>query len=304
MTTHDRQNSVGGRRQEETIGKIVPVAIAFVLVTSTFILAQQRAAAQGSAPRWTAGDYWRYSGQDIVGGQSLSYAFTLDVIGKESVQVVGHSNETYHCHFSGTAAYGGVSMDFAGDTYLSTSDLAIVKTQMTAPSPGNGNVYDPPLEEFHFPLYDGQWWSQYVQEVNWGMGYFWRFNVSGPETISVAAGSFSAFRIEGNTPGTTSRDYYSDTVGFLVRTTGLFISTQIPIDLDLQSYNYQKDGSTLLLLVLFVIIIAAVCVTLAAYLIARRQRRALTQPMIPPQAPYMGQPPLQPPSQPPSPPKW
>jgi hypothetical protein len=252
-----------------------------------FLFVSPPARAQGNAPQWSSGDYWEYAGTDVLYNESYTEILRLNVIGKESVAVGGGSNETYHCSFTRTVSYRG-SFSWEGDTYLRTSDLAVVKV-FNETSFSSEYRFDPPLEQFHFPLYDGQGWRQGGREMNYGWNYFWSFDVSGPETVSVPAGTFSAFVVNGSRqPESPSRDYYSDSVGFLVRTRALFLGLPTTIDLDLQSHGHRGGNSQtfpLSVALAVVIIIAVIVFVLAAFIIPRLLIRARKAPPGPPQAP-------------------
>ncbi len=245
------------------------------------------AKAQGSAPQWTAGDHWEYAGTDVLFNESYHEFLSLRVEGKESIAVGSGSNETYHCSFSRTIIIGDSVYNSEGDTYLRTSDLAVVRVFINLTALSSEYRFNPPLEEFHFPLYDGQWWHQSGMETNYGSNYFWSFDVSGPETVSVAAGTFSAFVVNGSRqPESPSRDYYSDSVGFLVKTRGLFLGLPTTVDLDLQSYGHQAGNPGISpIMVAVVIIIAVVAVMLTAFVVFIWRSRARKAPPIPPQAP-------------------
>jgi hypothetical protein len=270
------------------MGRLVAGLVASSVILGMFVFASPPARAQGSAPQWTAGDYWEYAGTDVLYNESYTEIIRLDVIGKESVAVGSGSNETYHCSFSRTIIIGGSVYNSEGDTYLRTSDLAVVRvfTNLTALS--SEYRFDPPLEEFHFPLYDGQWWHQSGMETNYGSNYFWSFDVSGPETVSVAAGTFSAFIVNGSEqPEPPSRDYFSDSVGFLVKTRGLFLGLPTIVDLDLRSYGHQTGNPSVfpLMVTIVVIIIVFVAVMLMLFIISILRSRARKTPPVPPQAP-------------------
>jgi len=253
-----------------------------MLVLGMFTFTSNSATAQGNAPTWKAGDHWEYAGEGFYNNESYSAVLNLRVLGTESVAVGSGSNETYHCVFDGKITYGVLVVNQTGDTYLRTSDLAVVRASNSRISIYGSTSwdyrFDPPLEQFRFPLHDGQWWRQYVRDTTFGWTYFWSFNVSGPENVSVPAGTFSAFAVNGSEqPGVLSRDYYSDAVGFLVRTRGLFLGTPEPVDMELKSYGHQKDepiGAIVAVLVVTAIIVVA----LIAFIIVRSRRSARMNP--------------------------
>jgi len=270
------------------MGRLVAGLVASSVILGMFVFASIPARAQGSAPQWTAGDYWEYAGTDVLYNESYTEILRLNVFGKESVAVGSGSNETYHCSFSRTIIIGGSVYNSEGDTYLRTSDLAVVKVFVNLTALSSEYRFDPPLEEFHFPLYDGQWWHQGGLETNYGSNYFWSFDVSGPETVSVAAGTFSAFIVEGSEqPEPPSRDYYSDSVGFLVRTRGLFLGLPTTVDLDLVSYGHENGNPSVfpITVTIVIIIIVFVAVMLILFIISILRSRARKTPPEPPQAP-------------------
>jgi hypothetical protein len=265
--------------------RLVAGLFASSVILGTFAFVSPPARAQGSAPQWTAGDHWEYAGTEVLYNESYTETLSLRVIGKESVAVGSGSNETYHCSFTRTIIYRGLPYNTDGDTYLRTSDLAVVKVLINEAGWSSEYRFDPPLEQFHFPLYDGQWWRQGGREMNYGWNYFWSFNVSGPETVSVAAGTFSAFIVNGSRqPESPSRDYYSDSVGFLVKTRGLFLGLPESFDLNLQSYGHRQDYPNILPIVVSVVVIAVVAFMLTAFIIARSRRKKREAPPMPPQA--------------------
>jgi len=268
------------------MGRLVAGLVASSVILGMFAFASPPARAQGSTSQWTAGDHWEYAGTDVLYNDLYTEILSLRVIGKESVAVGSGSNETYHCSFSRTVSYRG-SFSWEGDTYLRTSDLAVVKV-FNESTTSSEYRFDPPLEQFHFPLYDGQWWRQGGREMNYGWNYFWSFNVSGPETVSVPAGTFSAFVVNGSRqPESPSRDYYSDSVGFLVRTRGLFLGLPTTVDLDLRSYGHQNGNPSIfpIMVTIVVIIIVAVAVMLTLFIIYIWRSRARKTPPVPSQAP-------------------
>jgi len=268
--------------------RLVAGLVASSVILGVFAFASPPARAQGGAPQWTAGDYWDFVGAGLLNNQSYSEVLDLTVIGKESVTVGSGSNETYHCSFSRTTIIEGSVYNSEGDTYLRTSDLAVVKVFINLTYLSSEYRFDPPIEQFHFPLYDGQWWRQGGRETNYGGNYFWSFDVSGPETVSVAAGTFSAFIVNGSEqPEPPSMDYYSDTVGFLVKTRGLFLGLPTIVDLDLQSYGHQNNNPSVfpIMVTIVVIIIAFVAVMLILFIISILRSRARKTPPMPPQAP-------------------
>jgi len=267
--------------------KITALLVVFVLVLGLFAFGSSPMRAQGDAPHWTKGQFWRYYGEAIIDGQRLSAALDLTVVETVSVVVGSASHQTHHCRFDGVLAFGDWVASFTGDTYLRTSDLAVVKVQATAMNNTWEYLFDRPLDGFHFPLVDGQSWTSFVRETNSGWNYFWEFNTSGPETVSVAAGTFSTFVVTGHEgAGTVSKDYYSDTVGFLVKTRGLFMGSPLPHDMDLQSYGHQNGNNfSWFLIVVIIVIVPVGVVVITLVLLNRSQRRALMQPPYRPPAP-------------------
>lgn len=268
------------------MGRLAAGLVTSLIILGMFAFVLPPARAQGSAPEWTAGDYWKYAGTDVLFNESYTEILSLRVEGKESVAVGSGSNETYRCSFNRTSIFRASSYSWEGYTYLRTSDLAVVKVNETTMS--TEYRFDPPLEQFHFPLYDGQWWRQGGREVTHGWNYFWSFNVSGPETVTVAAGTFSAFFIEGSEePEPPSRDYYSDSVGFLVRTRGLFLGLPTTVDLDLVAYGHENGNPEVfpIMVTIIIVIIVFVVVMLILFLISAWRSRARKAPPMPPQAP-------------------
>jgi len=278
--------------------RIVAIAMAWALAIGTFVLTSPAATAEGNAPHWTIGDFWKYAGHATISGRPSSVFLNLSVVGIETVTAGSSSNETFHCIFDGNETIGGVGITSTGDVYFRTSDLAIVKTRTTAAGLSTEYAFVPPLKEFTFPLSNGSGWTEIVHDTIGGQTTSWEFHVTGPETVNVLAGTFDAFVITGYSyrPPGASRDYYSDKVGFVVKTRGIFLGSERPYEIDLQSFAYQGGNSSVLLIVMLVVVIV-VAVALAVLFL--RRRKALTRTAVSPQV----QPSIQSSTQPPSPPK-
>jgi len=287
-------------------------AVAFLstlmLIFGMFAFATPPARAPGNAPQWQNGDYWHYAGHGYVYPWNYAATLNLTVSGVQSFTGTNGSYDAYRCEFLMSVIVGDVAATQHGDTYLRTSDLAVVAVIFSISSIygsyDSDSRYDPPIRQLQFPLDAGQHWYGYVRETNSGENHYWDFNVTGPQTVNVAAGSFNTFVVHGYdaTMG-ASAEYYNETVGFLVRTRALFLGTLFPVELDLQSYGHGGNNPEGLpiVLVLVVALIAVVVVALVASVLIRRRRARIPAP---PMSPLGVQPPYQPPRQPPSGPPW
>ena len=112
------------------------------------------------------------------------------------------------------------------------------------------------------------------------------FQVSGPERIAVPAGTFDSFNVTGTSGGTSSSAFYSDAVGYLVKTDspipGLGSSSMSAMEL--KSYNYQHASGLVWVVLIVVIVIVAVVAVVTALLVISRKKPQMAPPM-PPQAP-------------------
>ena len=290
--------------------KVASVLGALVLVMGSFALVARSASAQGSAPDWTVKDFWQYSGSMEILSETYTTILHLEVKEKIAVTLGANTYDTNHCTMTMTASFGSSSITIAGDVWMRTSDLAIVKTESTFMSTTTTTTYEPPLEIFKFPLSSGQTWtSTTTQTTKTGSitnsdNQTTTYIVTGPTSINVPAGAFNAFTVTAQEQGGSSNSTidYSDSVGSMIRFEGDFMGMESDSPFVLKSFNYQKPGFIMTLTVGILLLVVIVAV-IAALLLMRGRRKKLMQMQMPLQSqPMYGRPPQQPPYQPPPPP--
>ncbi len=252
-----------------------------------------RAAAAQGAPSWATGDIWVYAPS---GGNGT---LTWTVMEQTTVSVTSGTYNVWHV----AAATSSGSISFTIDTYLTTDGLRTVKTSGTIPLFGLiTTTYSPPMPTADFPLSVGKKW-QGTSSVTTTIGSIsntvsddWNGTVTGETSVTVPAGTFTAAVIRSPSSGNPyDVSYYSETVGWMVKTehyngVGTLTSSE-----SLTSYKYS--GNTLLIILLVVGIL--VIVAAAGVLLLRRRRPRMPQAM-PPQG-YPPQQPFPPPKGPPGP---
>ena len=295
--------------------KIASVLVACSVVFGVLQSSASKAEAEGAAASWTAGDFWEYTGLGTIMGNPFTMIMKIEVKDKASVTVNSTTHETWHCAVAISMTISGVPIPYEGDAYARVSDLADVKMTITSGAVTVTATYDPPNRDFDFPLSSGKTWSNTMTEnmtISPGGTYLRTstgdYGVSGPESVTVPAGTFSAYKIqrtEQAPPGNVSTIYYSDTVGYALKMGSPV--PEISAELELKSYNYQAKallGGMLWILNIVIVVVVAV----AALLVVRRRRaRAMaSQPSEYQPAygqPAQGQEPYRPPAQPPKPPQ-
>ncbi len=288
---------------------IASILTVFVLVAGSIVLVTSPVMAQGSAAKWSIGDFWEYGGQTDIFGTTFSVILRLKVDHKVDLTVGSQSYETFNCSVAVSLAAGSTTIGTNGYINFRTSDLARVRVWYEIPILGGWteSTYDPPLENLRFPLSDGQTWSSTSTErSSSNLGTTTRtvtydYSVAGPTSLTVPAGTFSTFRIieDSNGLGPPGKMDYSDTVGFAVRLNGTVMGLSSQGTLELKSYGYQAGSSGILMVILLVVIIIVVVVLIAALLIRSRRK---AQQFVPPQQSQYGQTTQQPMYRPPTPP--
>jgi hypothetical protein len=268
----------------------------FLLVLGTFVFAAPRASAQGAAPVWSIGDYWEYTGSGDIMGSEYDMLTRYEVKEMTTISVGSTPCETFHMTMRVSMTAGSISSSVTYDYWVRTSDLANVKLAMDYLTVQMEVTFDPPQQVFNFPLSDGKIWSSMSAVTISGMGMppdnftttiTTNYHVSGSERITVPAGTFDSFNVTGTSSGSSSSVFYSDAVGYLVRTDssipGLGSSLNASV-MELKSYNYQHKSSLVWVLLIVVIVVVAVMAVVAALLVMSRKKSRMVPPM-PPQAP-------------------
>lgn len=267
----------------------------FVLAALALGAAGRAAATQG-APSWATGDMWAYSSS--AGNGTMTWT-----VQEQTTVTVGA--KTYNVwHVVASTASGSFSFNL--DMYLTTDGLKQAKTSGTFPFIGQlTSTYDPPMPQAVFPLSPGASWSG-TSSVTTTSAFgttpstqSWSGTVTGEVSVTVPAGTFTAAVIRSPAAGNPyTLNYYSEAVGWTVKTetyngAGALTSTE-----SLTAYKYTGNSLLLILLVIGVLVVIAA----AGVLLLRRRRPPMPQPMpqqqyMPPQQDY---PPQQPPQTPPS----
>jgi len=202
-------------------------------------------------PTWEAGDEWTYEVSDNSSSMTTEMELMLRVEGLESVQVGTSSFECYVLDISGkvtgTSGIYTLTGNVAGTRWVRRSDLALIKEQTTINGtamvvifPGTyvafqNHSYDPPLEEYDFPLDAQDSWSEsssedYQNDEYINIAGLFDFNntdngtttanfsavYAGLSQATVPAGTFATDLIRMTTANGTVERHYSDSVGNVV----------------------------------------------------------------------------------------
>jgi hypothetical protein len=308
----------------EKMRKLASILVVSVLVLGSFMILSPRAKAQGSAPAWSIGDYWEYSGSVDISGTMYSVIVRLQVENKITLTIDTSDYESFNCTVTLAVSAGGTSFTLTSYIYLRTSDLAMVKTYQSFMGFTTVDTYNPPQETFQFPLSNGQTWSSTsTRNTTSGGSHVIStltndFSVSGPTSVTVPAGTFNTFTVT-QTPrggGYPGKIYYSDSIGYAAKLNGsvMGLSLTMGMDLDLKSFKYQNAsmGSLLIILIIIIVIVVVIVAILFAVMRSRQRRRGVyvqptysaygqppPGPYQPPQGPYQPpQGPYRPPTQP------
>ncbi len=235
--------------KREGVEQLAVGVVVSLLVVGMFALPWPGAKAQGSAPSWSVGDYWEHRGQADVMGMPYVATLKQQVVGTESVVVGGVAYDTYRCAGWQNVSWGPVSAQMTGNLFYRASDLALVREDMMASGTEMVATFDPPLRSFVFPLFNGETWSS-TTLVNVTVGgtpssqrLTYDYTVSGPQAVTVPAGTFPAFNVtqqERGVPGNWSAVFYSDAAGFYVRAASPFMTGDV-FNLDLAYYRYAPN---------------------------------------------------------------
>lgn len=284
----------------ENMRKLASILVVSVLVLGSFMILSPGAKAQGSAPTWSIGDYWEYSGSVDISGTIYSVIVRLQVKEKLTLAIDTSEYESFNCTVTIAVSSGGTSFTLTSYIYLRTSNLAMVKTYQSFMGFTTVDTYDPPQETFQFPLSNGQTWSSTsTRNTTLGGGHGTTtvtndFSVSGPTSVTVPAGTFNTFTVT-ETPrggGSPGRIYYSDSIGYAAKLNGsvMGLSMTLGMDLDLKSFNYQNAsmGSLLIILMIVIVLVVIIVAVLFAVMRSRQRRRGV---YVPPPSSAYGQPP-------------
>jgi hypothetical protein len=277
--------------------KTIALLAVFLLVLGTFVFAAPRASAQGAAPAWSIGDYWEYAGNGDIMGSEYNLLTRFEVKERTTITVRSTPCETFHLTMRMNMTAGSISESITYDYWVRTSDLADVKFEMDYLSIQLNVTYDPPQRMFNFPLSGDQTWSSTSTMTISGMGMppssstiTNGYQVSGPQKVTVPAGTFDSFNVTmtgyGNPPSGPSSTYYSDEVGYMVKTDSPIpgLGASGTLAMELKSFNYQH-GSVLVWVVLIVVIIVAGAMAMVAALLVISRKKGRVAPPVPPQAP-------------------
>jgi hypothetical protein len=265
-------------------------------------------------PEFEAGDRWVYSAnikmEDLA---TLSGDWTFEVQGE--IQDSGYQVYDVSLTGDGSATFVGIgtlpySLD--GFTYLRVTDLATLKESMAMEFDtsilGFGSylsvfanmTYDPPLNDFDFPLKEGDTWTTTTSttismdmvsslfpssSTSTTISTTSDFEVESKETVDVVAGKFSTYKVKATeTYGNTTYTYMSTKSGYMVKSQ-LYNSTGTSMGtMNLKSYSYTPpsagDGdlvSDLMdLLWLFILLIIVILVVIVVILAGRRGKEKAT----------------------------
>jgi hypothetical protein len=266
-------------------------------------------------PEFEAGDQWTYSTNlEIEGLATLFGDWIFEVQG----EILYSGHQVYDVSIAsvdGSAYFEGVgtlSYILDGFTYLRVTDLATVKESMSMEFNtsllGFGSylsvfvnmTYDPPLNNFDFPLKEGDTWTTTSSttismdivssmfpssSTSTTISTTTDFEVESKETVDVVAGKFSTYKVKATEAyGNTTYTYMSTKSGYMVKSQ-LYNSTGTSMGtMNLKSYSYTPasvgDGdlvSDLMdLLWLFILLIIIILVMIVGFLARRRGREKIT----------------------------
>ncbi len=282
--------------------RAVSITLSLIMILSLYTSSRPTVKAQGGGPEWTIGDYWEYSGTWDLSNQTYNILFRIDMKGRTDLVIETETYDTFLCNVT-ISIMGPSPFSGSGDMYFLASDLSSVKTTMNLAGIYLEIINTPPLKSFEFPLNNGLTWSSTNQESTRitilntttfsNMTTTTDFQVSGPVSLTVTAGTFEAFNITAQPRGTTrnaSTNFYSDVVGNIVTSEGYMFGEEAPLNLTLRSYNYQKspanggsDSALILLGAFIVVLILAIPVVMYLF---RRSRETVPEH---PEGPIYGQ---------------
>ncbi len=277
--------------------------------------------AEITVPELESGDKWTYEVIMEESEMEFNGDWTYEVQGDKTV--AGH--EVYDLSLDGEGtvtmeipSFGTATMDFTVDgyRYLRISDLASVKENMTLDMSTSviGVVlsfqiyfevsYDPPLNDFGFPLDVAKEWtstssltstSTFVMTMGDNStsetntvtsSESSSFKCESMESISVPAGTFESYRINSSEDGDEyDLDYVSEKSGIFVRSEVYDEDGELGMVMQLKSYSYGpgQDALDIMDYWWFIILIVIVVATLAGVAAVRSRRRKEEYPPPPPE---------------------
>jgi len=153
--------------------KILALSLTFILVLQTSLIAYT-VDNEAEKPSYSIGDSWKYDVDDHR--LMMTRSLTKTVTEESTIEVSGNTYDCYLIEFEGSGQTSelGLTTKFSveGEIYLQKSDLAIVKETLKTDEETKfggetsysitefyNSTYDPPLNEFDFPLSDGESWT-------------------------------------------------------------------------------------------------------------------------------------------------
>ena len=266
-------------------------ALGILVLAALALGAAGRVAAAQGAPSWVTGDMWVY------GSSSGNGTLTWTVQERTTAAAGGSTYNVWHV----VAATASGSFSLNVDMYLTTDGAKLVKTSGVFPFLGSvTTTYSPPQPTAVFPLSAGSTW-QGTSTVTTTIGSIsttssddWSGTVTGETSVTVSAGTFTTAVIRSPSAGNPyDLNYYSESVGWMVKTEHYNGAGTLTGSENLSSYKYTGNALLLILLVIGVLVVIAA----AGVLLLRRRRPRMPQAM-PPQA-YPPQQPYPPPKGPP-----
>ncbi len=259
-------------------------------------------------PEFEVGDQWVYSAnlkmEDVA---TLSGDWTYEVQGE--IQDSGHQVYDISLTGEGSATFdtiGIMTYTLNGFIYLRVSDLATVKESMILDFDTSilgigafmsifvNMTYAPPLNDFDFPIKEGDTWST-TTSVTISMDMVSslfpsssssitisvtaEYEVESKETVDVPAGNFATYVIKATeADGNTTYTYMSTKSGYMVKSR-LYNSTGVSMGtMSLKSYSFTAPGgdgdlfSDILDLWLFFVLIIVILVIIGVIIILRQRR--------------------------------
>lgn len=278
---------------------------AYVLMIFSMLLISMNTSAM-SVPTWEEGDWWEYEVK-TEGMFPITFDMRFNVTGDENIAING---KTYPCYvLISESTIMGVNQTTT--TFISKENLASVKSVTETRMNVMGKetltetitIYNPPKVDMKFPLEIGAEWTSsgdIIQTEKSDSGsniskrstYSQTLKCVGKEEISVLAGRFTAYRIEGTyiqeNATTNITIWYSPSIKYYVKMVSKVDTpfTDITTTLSLKKYevrsgttngggNVLGDANTLLLFMIgIIIVIVVVIVSVIGVAIMRKRKTA------------------------------
>ncbi|MDI6916235.1 MAG: hypothetical protein QMC80_00380 [Thermoplasmatales archaeon] len=239
-----------------------------MLVSTVFI--SGHGGAEAEVPAFQTGDRWEYSMSGNSMGTEMSGTMVMKVTGTGIISVNGTDYDVWIMKTSGEISFTGYmgsgTSTTNGTAYIQKTDLATVKTitdtEMTGTSSwGNTHssehietTYDPPKDDFDFPVKVGETWMVVTNETTYMSsthdGETWEENYTDTittnykcismETIHVPAGTFETYKIRSSEEDSEYYDimYYSVDIGLFVKMENYDETDEIVATAELTYYQY------------------------------------------------------------------